>query len=164
MIPVMRIDTGICRAILLAAVCATVGFQPSAAWSGNLSGSVEKSRDSFNRQVESYEAKLRAKAEARRRAAQQRSLVTPSVSGSSTQSSDTVSSQTNQPVANTAMVKSITQTGNNSGNPIYRVNCNSGREKYVMRKDAKWMDNLGYSLSNRTWSLSLEDLAKTICQ
>lgn len=62
-------------------------------------------------------------------------------------------------------VKSIGKSGEGAnGIPIFRIDCYSGREKYVMRKENKWTDNLGASYSNRTWSLSLEEFAKTICE
>jgi hypothetical protein len=62
-------------------------------------------------------------------------------------------------------VKSVVKSGEGAGgNPIYRIDCESGSEKYVMRKEDKWTDSLGASFSNRTWSLSLEEFAKTICE
>ncbi len=60
-------------------------------------------------------------------------------------------------------VSSIKNNGNISGNPSYSIRCNSG-SGVVIRKDGKWTDSIGYSYSDRLWSLSLENFAKKMCE
>lgn len=60
-------------------------------------------------------------------------------------------------------VSAIKANGQISGNPSWSIRCNSG-SGVVIRKDGKWTDSLGYSYSDRLWSLSLEDFAKVMCE
>jgi hypothetical protein len=60
-------------------------------------------------------------------------------------------------------VSSIKSNGNIAGNPSYSIRCNSG-SGVVIRKSNKWTDSSGYTYSDRLWDLSLEALAKKMCE
>ena len=59
-------------------------------------------------------------------------------------------------------VQSIKDNGRVNGDPSWTITCNSGWG-VVRRKGNAWADHLGYTYSDRLWSLSLEDLARTLC-
>ena len=61
-------------------------------------------------------------------------------------------------------VERIVDNGRIDGDASYRIECNSGGERIVRRRNNKWTDSLGNTFSNRLWNKSLKDFAKEMCK
>jgi|AntRauTorckE5430_2_1112549.scaffolds.fasta_scaffold04558_2 hypothetical protein len=60
-------------------------------------------------------------------------------------------------------VQSIKDNGRINGDQSWTITCNSGWG--VVRRNGKtWTDSMANTYSNRLWNLSLEDLAKQMCE
>lgn len=60
-------------------------------------------------------------------------------------------------------VQSIKDNGRINGDQSWTITCNSGWG-VVRRNGNTWTDSMANTYSNRLWNLSLEDLAKHMCE